>query len=131
MNTRKRTGTLQRLLARRTKDEVVLHTWQFELARRIAQILEEQDLTQTELARRTGLTHAQISALLHSNSNPTLSTLAKIAGYLDVQVLSFINTDDGSERERADSVSRRKKGVSPVAARKIRRPRTASVKKKS
>jgi DNA-binding phage protein len=93
MKVNKQPSTSEMLLSQRSKDEVVLHTWQFELARRIAQVLEEQGMTQTEMAARTGLTHAQISALLHSDANPTLATLAKIAGHLDIQILSFTNTD--------------------------------------
>lgn len=94
----KQSSALARLLSQRRQDEIVLHTWQFELARRIAQVLDEENMTQTEFASRTGLTHAQVSALLHSNANPTLATLAKIAGYLDQQILTITNADESSGR---------------------------------
>lgn len=87
-------NTIDRILSKRTADEVVLHNWQFALARRIAQILEKENITQRQLARRVKLTDSQVSALLHASANPTLAVLARIAGLLDEDILQFVNTDE-------------------------------------
>lgn len=85
--------TIERLARRMKPEERRFHEWQFSLARRIAQVLEERNLSQREFARLARLTDAQVSALLHVGANPTLSVLARISALLDTDLLTWTNSD--------------------------------------
>jgi|LakMenEpi03Aug12_release.lakeMendotaPanAssembly.Ray.scaffolds.fasta_scaffold339766_3 transcriptional regulator with XRE-family HTH domain len=84
---------IDRLLAKMPPEERLLHEWQFALSRRLQQIMEEQNITQKELARRSRLTEPQVSALIRLEANPTLGVLARIAALLKTDVLVWINSD--------------------------------------
>ncbi|MDZ4746803.1 MAG: helix-turn-helix domain-containing protein [bacterium] len=94
---------LEKLRSETDPEDGLLWTWQFQLAVRIAQILEEKNITQKEFAERTGLTDAQVSAMLHSSSNPTLSTLAKIASRMSTELLVWTDIDVQSEETQVDA----------------------------
>jgi len=94
---------LEKLRSETDPEDGLLWTWQFQLAVRIAQILEEKNITQKEFAERTGLTDAQVSAMLHSSSNPTLSTLAKIASRMSTELLVWTDIDVHSEETQVDA----------------------------
>lgn len=89
---------IERLASKLSPEERKYHDWQFDLARRISQILEERNMTQREFARQTRLTEAQVSALLHCGANPTLSMLARISALLESELLTWINNDLESQR---------------------------------
>lgn len=84
---------IQNILDRQTKEEKLTYEWQFALARRIVQILEEKQITQREFARRARLTEAQVSAMLHADANPTLAVLARISALLETDLLTWVNTN--------------------------------------
>ncbi len=86
-------STIEQLAARLSPEDALYYDWQYELARRIAQILEERGITQREFAKRARLTEAQVSALLHCGANPTLSMLARIAALLESELLTWTNSD--------------------------------------
>ncbi len=84
---------IEELASRLSPEEALYFDWQYALARRIAQILEERGITQREFAKRARLTEAQVSALLHCSANPTLSMLARISALLDTELLTWNNCD--------------------------------------
>ncbi len=80
---------LNRLLSQISPEDRQFYNWQFALAQRIAQIMEAKGLNQREFAKRSRLTEAHVSALLHAGANPSLSTLARISALLDVELLTW------------------------------------------
>ena len=97
---------IEQLASRLSPEEALYYDWQYDLARRISQILEERDITQREFAKRARLTEAQVSALMHCGANPTLSMLARISALLESELLTWVNSDlqakSGSTAENAD-----------------------------
>lgn len=61
--------------------------------RQITIAMEEQKMKQSELAKRSGVTRQRISALLHSNGNLKMETLAKLAHALNRSVRIQLLTD--------------------------------------
>ncbi|NLF97895.1 MAG: helix-turn-helix transcriptional regulator [Candidatus Riflebacteria bacterium] len=59
---------------------------QTEIIVRFLQKMREKNISQTELAKRTGLKKSYISRALSSSSNLTLATIRKIAESLEVDV---------------------------------------------
>lgn len=84
---------VEQLAARLSPEDALYYDWQYELARRISQILEERGITQREFAKRARLTEAQVSSLLHCGANPTLGMLARIAALLESELLTWTNSD--------------------------------------
>lgn len=84
---------IEQLAARLSPEDALYYDWQYELARRISQILEERGITQREFAKRARLTEAQVSSLLHCGANPTLGMLARISALLESELLSWKNSD--------------------------------------
>jgi transcriptional regulator with XRE-family HTH domain len=92
---------IKQLASQLSPEESLYHDWQYELARRISQIIEERNITQREFAKRARLTEAQVSALLHCGANPTLSMLARISALLDSELLTWSDSDaDASKQQR-------------------------------
>lgn len=87
-------------------EERLYHDWQYDLARRISQILAERGMTQRELAKRARLTEAQVSALMHCAANPTLAMLARISVALERDVLLWIDADVDQPRNGTTKASR-------------------------
>lgn len=54
-------------------------------------IREEKGLSQERLAELAGMTHAQISRIETGKDNPTLNTLEKIIGALEISPLEFFH----------------------------------------
>lgn len=61
---------------------------------RLKEALKEKDLTQSELARRTGISIAYISQLLQGKKTPTIKVVAKIAEALNLPSSYFIEKTD-------------------------------------
>jgi len=57
---------------------------------RLKEALKEKDLTQKDLARRTGISSAYISQLLQGKKTPTIKVVAKIAQALDLPPSYFV-----------------------------------------
>ena len=53
---------------------------------RIKDLREDHDLTQKELAMRTGIAQADISKLENGNANPSLRTLQRLAEGLGMKL---------------------------------------------
>ena len=60
------------------------------LARRLKQLRKRRNRTQAELARRAGLSLGYIARLETGRSDPTLSTLVKLAKALRVRVSKLL-----------------------------------------
>jgi transcriptional regulator with XRE-family HTH domain len=50
---------------------------------KVREVLRAKKLTQRELARRAGISEAQLSQILSATGNPTVRTLARIADAMD------------------------------------------------
>lgn len=60
---------------------------------RIAEILKEKGITQTDLAKRIGISRVGLSKAI--NGNTTIATLRKIADALDVSIVELFEPDHG------------------------------------
>lgn len=99
---------IEQLAARLSPEDALYYDWQYELARRISQILEECGITQREFAKRARLTEAQVSALLHCGANPTLGMLARISALLESELLTWKNSDLDAKSDAPVSETRAK-----------------------
>lgn len=67
---------------------------EFELAREIIKAREEQNLSQQQLADKTGINRVDISRLENGNANPSLKTLKRLAAGLNKRVsIQFLPMD--------------------------------------
>jgi plasmid maintenance system antidote protein VapI len=83
----------------------------------LARLMEEQEVTRAELARRLGTSRAYITKMLGGNANFTLLTMVKLAMALDGAVHIHIADKRAVTRWR-DKIPGKGKGV----ARKARKP---------
>lgn len=93
-------STLQRLLEQQSPEDALFQQWQFALANRLLQIMEEHGLSQRDIAVRARLTPAQVSAFVHQGANPTLSVLARVAALLDTDILEWVDADKEDKQRR-------------------------------
>jgi len=59
----------------------------------LAQIRQEKQLTTRQLAKLSGVSHAQITQIENGNSNPTISTMCKLAKALNVKITELFICD--------------------------------------
>ncbi|NQW29898.1 MAG: helix-turn-helix transcriptional regulator [Ignavibacteria bacterium] len=79
----------EKILASVQPDDRKYWTWQHKLATRLIEVMGEQKLNQKQLAEKTGLTEAQVTALIQSNANPTLRVLARISQRLGTDLIEM------------------------------------------
>jgi len=65
----------------------------FALASQLAELRKKNRLTQTELAKRSGVPQSEISRIERGHANPTVSTLAALAKPLKVAGIAFVKKD--------------------------------------
>jgi len=80
-------GQLEELIS----DDVSWAEYKYELAisgftNDLARLMTEQGVTQSELARRLGVSRARVSQLLQHKSSPTLRTMVQAASALGCEV---------------------------------------------
>ena len=78
------------------------------VGRNVAERRREAGLSQTELAKRCGLTRGSIANIESGRQRPTLHTLSDIAGALEVDMLSLLSSPGGNagdEEEAAGAVA--------------------------
>ena len=64
---------------------------EFQLVLALLELRNEQNLSQQELADRTGINRSDISRIEHANANPSLKTLKRLASALGKSVrISFV-----------------------------------------
>lgn len=87
---------LDKLLERKLKDPEVKKEYEalepeFDIIQAIIDARKSRNITQKELAERTGINQADISKLENGNGNPTLGLLKRLADGMDmVMKLEFI-----------------------------------------
>jgi len=74
-----------------TKKEYDAMEPEFQLTIELLRLREELNITQQELADRTGINRSDISRIEHANANPSLKTLKRLASALGKSLrISFI-----------------------------------------
>ncbi len=93
----------------------------FRLARELLDLRRERGLTQRQLAHKTGVNQSEISRIEGGNANPTLSTIAVLAGTLDAEFsLRTRKQAKSSAKRRAVAAARR--GTPGTASRRVAAP---------
>lgn len=59
------------------------------MAERIQFRMDRLDMSQAELARRTGVSRSEINHILHEKKMPLVSTVSKIAKALNVSIIDL------------------------------------------
>jgi transcriptional regulator with XRE-family HTH domain len=87
-------GSLRGILMNDNKASTQKHGLdQFELPERISYLRERRHLTQSELAKLAGVSQSTIAHIEKGMKDPSLSTLKKIAGALDVHIAILFSSD--------------------------------------
>ena len=64
---------------------------EFQLILAMLELRSEQNLSQQEIANRTGINRSDISRIEHGNANPSVKTMKRIANALGKQLkISFV-----------------------------------------
>lgn len=61
---------------------------------KLAEAIKESPLTQSEIARRLGIKHTQISCYVHGKKMPALDTLANLCVILDIDPAEILCTNE-------------------------------------
>ena len=61
---------------------------------KLSEAIQQSDLTQSEIARRVGVKHSQISCYVHGKKLPALDTLANLCVVLDIDPAEILCTDE-------------------------------------
>lgn len=62
------------------------------IRKHIKDLIQQQNLTVSELARRSGLTQSTVDSVLHTqNTNPRIDTIQKMIKALNISVPEFFN----------------------------------------
>ena len=72
----------------------------------VARVMDEQRVSQSELARRLGVSRARVSQLLQHTSSPTLRTMVEVAAVLGCEVNLKVKPDRRTA-SRVDAGARR------------------------
>ena len=62
---------------------------------RILSLMERENITGYELAKKCGISHSTISTIFRKNRQPNISTLHKICNGLNISLAEFFYEDDG------------------------------------
>lgn len=87
------TGARWRENAQWRKDNEFWLTYARHITLQVLRRMEEQSITQVELARRMGCTQQYVSNLLKGSSNMTLETIARLEKALDLDLLKSSLSD--------------------------------------
>ena len=70
-----------------------------DIGERLKAIRVQQGLSQRELAKRTGVTHATVSLIEQNKVSPSISSLKKVLGGLSMSVGDFFAPDRSPEQK--------------------------------
>ena len=87
------TGSRWRENAQWRRDNEFWLTYARHITLQVLRRMEEQSVTQVELARRMGCTQQYVSNLLKGSSNMTLETIARLEKALDLDLLKSALSD--------------------------------------
>jgi ribosome-binding protein aMBF1 (putative translation factor) len=87
------TGSRWRENAQWRKDNEFWLTYARHITLQVLRRMDEQSVTQVELARRMGCTQQYVSNLLKGSSNMTLETIARLEKALDLDILKSAFSD--------------------------------------
>ena len=71
--------------------------WKDIFGANLATILQEQGMTQNELAKATGLSSSRISDYIHGYSAPSIFAVINMAYALGISISEFIDFDESIE----------------------------------
>lgn len=80
------------------------------LGQRMRQLRTDKDLTQTELARRSGVSHSTLSKIENNQLSPTFETILRIVDGLEIDISDFLASSDGGPRRTRRVVTRHGEG---------------------
>ena len=64
------------------------------IKKRLAEEIKASKLSQSEIAKRLGVHHSQISCYVHGKKSPALDTFANLCNVLDVDPADILCTND-------------------------------------
>ena len=70
------------------------HEWRHIFASNLIDILQEKGMTQSQLAKDTGMSVSRISEYINEKSTPTIFAIINIAYALDVDINELVDFDD-------------------------------------
>ena len=68
--------------------------WKDIFANNLVDVLKEKNMTQSQLARETGLSVSRIHDYINKNATPTIYAIINIAYTLDMSVDELVDFDD-------------------------------------
>ena len=68
--------------------------WKDIFANNLVDVLNEKNMTQSQLARETGLSVSRIHDYINKNATPTIYALSNIAYVLDLDIHDLANFDE-------------------------------------
>lgn len=71
--------------------------WKETFGDNLASILQEQGMTQNELAKKTGLSTSRISDYIHGYSAPSIFAIINMAYVLEVDIGEFVDFEETIE----------------------------------
>lgn len=71
--------------------------WRHIFGDNLASILDEQGMTQNELARKIGISPSRVNDYIHGHSAPSVYAAINMAYVLDVDIGEFIDFDEPIE----------------------------------
>ena len=80
------------------------------LGRRVRQLRTNKDLTQTELARRSGVSHSTLSKIENNQLSPTFETILLIVDGLEIDISNLLASSDAGPRLTRRVVNRHGEG---------------------
>ena len=76
-----------------------------QIQQELAKAIKQSGLSQSEIARRLGVKHTQISCYVHGKKMPALDTLANLCVIIDIDPADILCTNDSGAKEKAVRVS--------------------------
>ena len=80
------------------------------LGQRVRQLRTDKDLTQTELARRSGVSHSTLSKIENNQLSPTFETILQIVDGLEIDISDLLTSSDGGPLRTRRVVTRHGEG---------------------
>ncbi len=107
----------RRLRESRNSSDYILEGVILDVTEQIVAVMQEQEISRSELAERMGVSRAYITKLLRGEGNTTLRTLVRVALALDLRPqVSFVEPEPMDDEAQPDHESASRAEVAEVAA---------------